>query len=191
MSKKIKLAITGTIGSGKTTVSSYLREKGFYVFDCDEYNAVLLNKEDVIRRINIHFPNCVNNGMLDKKILAYQIFNDATKKECLESILHPLIIEKMENEALKHDVFFAEVPLLFECGLETMFDHNLLIVTDKDIAIKRLINRGLNEDEANIRINNQMNLENKISRAEEIIYNNGNLDDLFNQVDKWINRYVR
>ena len=174
----MKIAITGSIGSGKSTVSNYLREKGYEVFDCDEYNAYLLdNNKTVFNKIKKTFPEAIDDDKLNKRKL--------------EGILHPLIIKEMLKRSKDNDIFFAEVPLLFETNLEANFDHNLLVVSDYDVTLKRLIKRGLNKEEAIIRLNNQMAVENKILRAEEIIYNNGNLNKLFKEVDKWLKKYVR
>lgn len=188
----MKIAITGSIGSGKSTVSNYLREKGYEVFDCDKYNAYLLdNNKTVFNKIKKTFPEAIDDDKLNKKKLASIIFNNINDKRKLEDILHPLIIKEMLKRSKDNDIFFAEVPLLFETNLEANFDHNLLVVSDYDVTLKRLIKRGLNKEEAIIRLNNQMAVENKILRAEEIIYNNGNLNKLFKEVDKWLKKYVR
>ena len=120
----MKIAITGTIGSGKSTVASYLRNKGYFVFDCDEVNRELLNSDILID----YFPECYDDGLLDKKKLANIVFNDEKKRLLLESIMHPLILERMKKESGKHDPFFAEVPLLFEVNWDKFFDEILLVV---------------------------------------------------------------
>lgn len=188
----MKIAITGSIGSGKSTVTKYLKKKGYDVFSCDDYNAYLLNNnQNVIAKLKNKFPECFEDDILNKKSLADVVFNDKRQKMILEKILHPLIIKEMLKEAKKHSLFFAEVPLLFENDLETLFDHNLLIVCDKEIALKRLLKRGLNKQEAILRLENQMDVQNKMLRAKQIIYNNGNLKDLYQEVDKWLLKYVR
>ncbi|MBR0461567.1 MAG: dephospho-CoA kinase [Erysipelotrichaceae bacterium] len=187
----MKIAITGSIGSGKSTVSEYLRDKGYHVFDCDAYNALLLKRgNEGYKRVRESFPEAFAGTKPDKKKLSDIIFRDPDKKAELEAILHPLIIEEMLKESKEYDPFFAEVPLLFECDLEGLFDRNLLIVCDEDIAIERLIKRGLSEGEARRRINSQMSVEKKIYRADEIIYNNGNLWDLYKETDKWLRQYA-
>ena len=181
----MRIAITGTIGSGKTTVSGYLREKGFYVFDADECNRSLLEKgNDGFLRVKESFPECFTNGDLDKKKLSSIIFSDKRKKALLESLLHPLILIEMYKEETKHPLFFAEIPLLFETGYENLFEKSLLIVTDNDVAIQRLLNRGMTKDEAESRISNQMAVEEKLQRADRIIYNNADINSLFKEVNK-------
>ena len=187
----MKIAITGNIGSGKSTISKYLANKGYKVFSCDEYNNYLLNDEEVLKKIKKKFPDAFEDDKLDKKKLAKIIFNNIDEKVELENILHPLIIEEMLKRSNEVETFFAEVPLLFEANLEDYFDTNLLVICDDKITIDRLEKRGLNKEESISRINSQMNIEDKILRAKEIIYNNGNLEQLYKDVDKWLKNYVR
>lgn len=191
MSKR-KIAISGTIGSGKSTVLNYLKSKGYFVFSCDEYNAFLLNKgQEGYIKIQEQFPEAFIKGELDKKALSKIVFNNPLQRERLESIMHPLIIAEMLRLRDLFEIYFAEVPLLFENNLEKYFDLSLLIVTDEHKALERLQKRGLDHDDAKQRILNQMPQEIKMKRADEIIYNNGSLADLYNQVDTVINKYVR
>ena len=191
MSKR-KIAISGTIGSGKSTVLNYLKSKGYFVFSCDEYNAFLLNKgQEGYIKIQEQFPEAFIKGELDKKALSKIVFNNPLQKERLEGIMHPLIIAEMLRLRDLYEIYFAEVPLLFENNLEKYFDLSLLIVTDEHKALERLQKRGLDYDSAKQRILNQMPQEIKMKRADEIIYNNGSLADLYNQVDTVINKYVR
>ena len=191
MSKR-KIAISGTIGSGKSTVLNYLKEKGYAVFSCDEYNAFLLKKGNKgYLLIKEAFPEVFINDELDKKALSDIIFNNPEKKEILESIEHPLIIEEMLRQKEKNDIFFAEVPLLFEKNLQDYFDLCLLVVTDEDKAIERLQNRGFTYTSAKERILNQMPVEIKMKRADEIIYNNDSLADLYRQIELFLDKYVR
>ena len=191
MSKR-KIAISGTIGSGKSTVLNYLKSKGYFVFSCDEYNAFLLNKgQQGYIKIQEQFPEAFIKGELDKKALSKIVFNNPLQRERLESIMHPLIIAEMLRLRDLFEIYFAEVPLLFENNLEKYFDLSLLIATDEQKALERLQKRGLDYDSAKQRILNQMPQEIKMKRADEIIYNNGSLADLYNQVDIVINKYVR
>lgn len=190
MSKR-KIAISGTIGSGKSTVLNYLKEKGYAVFSCDEYNAFLLKKDNMgYLLIKDAFPEVFINDELDKKALSNIIFNNPEKKEILENIQHPLIIEEMLRQKEKNDIFFAEVPLLFEKNLQDYFDLCLLVVTDEDKAIERLQNRGFTYTSAKERILNQMPVEIKMKRADEIIYNNDSLADLYRQIELFLDKYV-
>lgn len=186
-----KIAISGTIGSGKSTVLNYLKTKGYKVFSCDEYNAFLLKEgNEGYLKVRETFPEVFNNNELDKKKLSSIIFNSETQKNKLENIMHPLIIKEMLRQIQENDFIICEVPLLFEQNLEKYFDVSILVVCDEQAAIERLRNRGFNESQAKERIRNQLSVSEKKQRADEIIYNNRSLEDLYLQVDKVINKYA-
>lgn len=188
----MKIAITGTIGSGKSTVSEYIRNKGYYVFDADKVNSKLLLEGNLgYIEVKKAFPCVFDGKTLNKSKLASIVFNDENEKEKLENIMHPLILKEMKKQSKKYSVFFAEIPLLFESKWDKYFDYSFLVVCDKEIAIKRLVLRGLSRNDSISRINNQMDIELKKKRATEIIYNNSNLDDLYKKVDELLVKYVR
>ena len=188
----MKISITGSIGSGKSTVCYYLRSKGYDVFDCDKVNSKLLEKGyEGYRLIKDNFPEVFNNNELDKAKLASIVFNNESSKNKLESLLHPLILNEMKKAMENKDIFIAEVPLLFEANWDSLFDINVLVVSDEQIALDRLENRGISQSEAKERLNNQFSVQDKIKRANEIIYNNGSLATLFKAVDELLNKYVR
>lgn len=183
--KKVKIAITGTIGSGKSTVSKYLSEKGYCVFDCDEVNKKLL-KTRAYELLYNDFCECFTNRTLDKAKLSEIVFTNSDKRLKLESIMHPLILNELNS--INNDLIFAEVPLLFETNWDKYFDSNLLVISDKDISLERLYKRGLCYLEANKRIDSQMPVSEKMKKADEIIYNNGTLFDLYQKIDEWLNK---
>ena len=186
-----KIAISGTIGSGKSTVLAYLKAKGFKVFSCDEYNAFLLKEgNEGYLKVKEAFPDVFDNDILNKARLSKKVFNSKEEKHKLESIMHPLIISEMLKQMNSHDFIICEVPLLFERNLERYFDVTILVVCDEDIAVKRLENRGLGKHAAMERISNQLSVAEKKQRADEIIYNNKSLEDLYLQVDKVISKYA-
>ena len=188
----MKIGITGSIGSGKSTVVRYLKEKGYKIFSCDEYNKKLLRKNSKAYPILLNkFPVCFKDNKLDKQALANIIFNNKEKKKELEDILHPLIINEMKRQMDKNELIFVEVPLLFESNLDNYFDHILLVLCDEEIALKRLKKRGLSLEESKQRLKNQMSQETKSKRAHYLIYNNGSLLDLYEEIEKWLDKYVR
>ncbi|MBQ6125745.1 MAG: dephospho-CoA kinase [Erysipelotrichaceae bacterium] len=97
----MKIAITGTIGSGKTVVSDYLRSKGYDVFDCDRVNAQLLeeNRKGYVA-VKKLFPECFDGNSLDKKALAKAVFSDPEKKKKLEDAMHPLILKELKKKKM-------------------------------------------------------------------------------------------
>lgn len=186
----MKIAITGNIGSGKSLVSNYLRSKDFYVFDCDAYNNELLqNNKDVFNEIYREFPECIEHLRINKKKLADIVFSDKDKKYTLERIMHPLIMAKMLDECSKHELFFAEVPLLYELNLAKYFDLTILVVADKQIAAKRLLAKGYTQDQINKRESFQLPVLYKVQRANEIIYNNDSYKDLYKEIDRLLVKY--
>lgn len=183
----MKYAITGLIGSGKSSVSEYLRSKGYFVFDCDKYNSYLLNEDKkCFELIKDSFPSCIKDNKIDRQLLSNIIFDNKQEKEKLENILHPLILDKMLAYADTYNPFFAEVPLLFEVNWDKYFDYSLLVVCEKEISLKRLIKRGVSKKESLRRLDNQMDVSKKIERSNGIIYNNNDLAYLYDQIDRWL-----
>lgn len=181
----MKIAISGSIGSGKSEACNYLRKKGYDVFDCDLENSKLLRKSSkAYSKLKEAFPESFINDKLEKKKLASIVFSNKKRKKQLESIMHPLILEKLLKR--KDNPLFAEVPLLFEVNWDKYFDCNVLIVTDEKILKERLINRGLDIIDIENRLKNQMSVKEKIKRADKIIYNNGSLKDLYKEIDKFL-----
>lgn len=189
---EMRIGITGTIGSGKSTVLKYFDELGFVTFDCDAYNRELLKKGNKgYLLVKEHFPEVLIKEEIDRKLLAKLIFADRKKRELLESLLHPLIIEGMATKALAAPLFFAEVPLLYEKGLQAHFDLVILVTTADELALKRLAARGISEDEARKRLAAQMPFAQKAAMADVIVYNNGGIIELHHQLDDFLNSYVR
>lgn len=186
----MKIAISGTIGSGKSTVSNYLRSLGFKVFDCDAANRELLIKGNKgYRALVSNFNNILDEELaIDKTKLSSLVFNNQEALNKLNSIMHPLILEAMLESAKDQEIFIAEVPLLFETEFKNYFDYKLLIVCDEAIAIKRLAKRGFDEASAKARIKHQMSVEAKKKLADEVIYNNEDEASLYLKIYEWIER---
>lgn len=190
--QRIRIAITGTIGSGKSEVANYLRnKKGYEVFDCDAVNNALLKPNATgYKQVIKVFPECLNDGKIDKQVLASIVFNNSKEKKKLENILHPLIFKEMEKAIDKNKTFIAEVPLLFESKWDKYFDYSILLVSDEKNMLKHLKIRGFSTKEAKIRIKNQMSVKEKEKRASRIIYNNGSLKVLYSSIDETIESII-
>ncbi len=177
----MKIGITGTIGSGKSQVLSYIESKGYNVFDSDKYAHYLLTREDIVKIINDEF-GCVEDGVVDRKCLGKIVFNDNIKLERLNKIIHTLVKEKI---ASLDSLIFVDVPLLFEANMEEYFDAIIVVSAPKDIIIERIMKRdNLSKKEANNRISLQKSDEYKKNRANYVIINETTINNLHIQVDE-------
>ena len=184
----MKIAITGIIGSGKSTVSQIFRDKGYKVYDADAISRELSRKGNAAyKKIVNAFDDILDaEGEIDRRKLAAIVFTDSERKKELEDILHPLIVEDMLEAMEKEDPFIAEVPLLYECNLQKYFDETILVVADHDILVERLMLRGLEHEDIMNRINNQFSVNRKMQQADTIITNNNDLSDLEEKVGEYI-----
>ncbi|AZR73719.1 dephospho-CoA kinase [Anoxybacter fermentans] len=182
-----RIGLTGGIASGKSTVAKFLAEMGLAVINLDLISREILDKGTPgYREVLATFGQTILNSEkeIDRKALGEIVFNDPALRKKLESITHPLILEKMEERIQKlkeagKRVVVVEVPLLFEAGLENKFDQIWLVYVDQETQIKRLMARnGLNREEALMRLKAQMPLDIKKTLADHIIYNTGDLEDL-------------
>lgn len=175
-----KIAIVGNIASGKSCVEKILIDKGFTVYDTDKIAHEILEKSDEARKT---FPQAVVNGNIDRKILADIVFNNIEKKKTLENIIHPQVIDFIKQ--LTETPVFVSVPQLFEANMETLFDKIIFVSAPKEIRLKRLMQRNnLTKDEAELRINGQLDENEKIKKSDFVIYNNSTTDKLKEDVNK-------
>jgi len=183
----MKIAITGTIGSGKSTFSKLLTKSGYPVFNVDKYNSYLLENDPIVfTKITKQFDCLTDDDNIDKKKLADIIFNDDQRKQELEEILHPLILKKIIDESELSKIFIAEVPILFESNMHSYFDLIILVKTDLEIVKKRLLSRGLSSEQIRLRISKQFPVETKEKLSDIIVSNNGDLNDLQLEVERII-----
>lgn len=184
----VKIAVTGGVASGKSTVCNYFRKNGIKVVSLDEIaRRVVLPGEKAYNGIIEHFGEDVvlEGGNLDRPLLRKKITADPSYKALLESIVQPEILAAMEVEISageKGGGRFAviEIPLLFEKGLEESFDTNILVCTDHERQIRRLMERdNVSRDGAVSLISIQMPQEEKRKKADYIIENDGGLEPVY------------
>ncbi len=190
MTQSKKIALTGGIGSGKSCAAQILREEGFPVFSCDEIYAQLLTEEKFLLKIEGNFPGSVKDGKLDRTYLSSIVFCDPLKREELNRLTHPAIMEKLFLEMENFPLSFAEVPLLYESGTEKLFDGVLVITRDRKVRIEALKKRdGLSEEQAIARIESQQDWENPPLGAY-VIQNDGYIHDLRIKIQKFLENLV-
>lgn len=176
----IKIAITGGIGSGKSTVADILSESGFNVISLDKVYAELLHDADFKNAISEEF-GCVflENGELDRAKLSEVVFSNKDKLKKLNEITHPRIYERAFEKAEKFGLNFFEVPLLFEESGEKLFDEVIIVIREIRSRIESLkIRDNLSEDLVLKRINSQFNYGNSDLSKYYVIHNDGDLDNL-------------
>ena len=184
------IGITGGVSTGKSTFSNCLRElvPGAKFFDADQAAHDLVDLEEVKRELLNEFSFSVfsPNGDLNRAALRAIVFNDAAKRRALEQILHPRIRQQWRTEADKHrkspDFFFADIPLLYETSGETLCDRVVVVACSPDIQVANLMRKiGIERGAAEAMINSQMPLEEKIKRADHVVWNNGDKSVLAEQ----------
>ncbi|MFC1535833.1 dephospho-CoA kinase [Candidatus Neomarinimicrobiota bacterium] len=184
----LKIGLTGGIGSGKSTASSFLAKLGSYVFDTDtEAKIILDNNEDVQNNIIEEFGSDVlgHNGLIDNTKLAKVAFQDEDHQIILNSIIHPFVFRKLDKQFDRilsqnnHASFIVDGALIFESGLDQHLDSVLLIASSLKYRIARALNRGtLSKEEILRRIELQWTDEDKAASADYTIYNNGTEQEL-------------
>ena len=178
-----KIAITGAIGSGKSTVAEIIASEGLPVFSCDAIYAELLNDKNFVLAIGRVFEGVVEDGILNRQKLSGIVFSDNKKLQKLNSITHPEIMSAALKKLSGYKVGFLEVPLLFENGYEKLFDKVIVVLRDRLSSIKSVTERdGLSAADVKKRLNSQFDYS-KIEFAKYYVINNdSNLADLESKV---------
>lgn len=184
------IGITGGIASGKSTVTNFLRKQGFQVVDADALVHQLQKPGDrLFEALVQHFGQKVilESGELNRPLLASLIFSNPKEREWSKMIQGEIIREELANLrdqlAQTEEIFFMDVPLLFEQDYSDWFDETWLVYVDRDVQVERLMKRDhLSMDEAESRLTAQWPLEKKKDLASHILDNNGNQNQLLNQV---------
>lgn len=171
------IGLTGGIGSGKSTVASYIASKGIPVYIADEEAKKLMDSKNISSRIQAIFPENIitEDGKLDRKKIAAIVFNSPEKLSELNSIVHPEVKKHFENWLKKNknaSFVIKEVAILFETGGDLFCDKVILITAPQEIRIQRAIKRD-NVDRESIlkRIQNQLPEEEKIKKSNFVIHN--------------------
>ena len=184
------IGITGGIASGKSTVTNFLRQRGFQVVDADALVHQLQKPGGRLYQVLVnHFGQDIvsKNGALNRPLLANLIFSNSKEREWSKRTQGEIIREELasllDNLAQQESIFFMDIPLLFEQDYSSWFDETWLVYVDRDVQLKRLMKRDqLSKELAEARLSAQWPLEEKKGLASLVIDNNGNQDLLLTQV---------
>ena len=184
------IGITGGIASGKSTVTEFLRQKGFQVVDADAVVHQLQKPGGRLYQVLVeHFGGKVllENGELNRPLLASLIFSNPEEQEWSKRTQGEIIREELaalRNQLAQTEaLFFMDIPLLFEQDYASWFDETWLVYVNRDVQLERLMKRDqISKEAAESRLNSQWPLERKISLASHSLDNNGNQEQLIAQV---------
>lgn len=190
------IGITGGIASGKSTVTNFLRQKGFQVVDADALVHQLQKPGGRLYQILVqHFGQDIvsENGELNRTLLASLIFSNTEEREWSKRTQGEIIREELARlrDQLAHteEIFFMDIPLLFEQDYSAWFDETWLVYVEPDVQMDRLMKRDqLSKDLAISRLAAQWTLEKKKGLASQVIDNNGSQDQLLAQVNSLLER---
>lgn len=195
----LKVAITGNIAAGKSEFEKLLIKRGYMVVDTDKVAHDLLeNDKNIIDEIKSYFDGydiLNDDGSISRTKLGVVVFSNNALKYKLESMLHPLIRERIKKyfeQFEKLPIIFVSVPLLFETGFQRMFDKVILIASDENLRLQRLVKRNeFTFDHAKARIRSQMSQEEKIEMSDFVVYNNTSLANMEFQLNLILKKLIK
>uniref|UniRef100_A0A7V5N1Z1 Dephospho-CoA kinase n=1 Tax=Thermodesulfobacterium geofontis TaxID=1295609 RepID=A0A7V5N1Z1_9BACT len=191
-----KIAITGSLGTGKSTILKILQNLGFATFSCDEAVRNLYEDPEIKKRVIEIFGEEIleTDGKLNKKKILEKILENQDLKKKLEDLFHPLVKEKcMEfiNTNKEEKILFLEVPLLFEVGWEVFFDEIWVISCSEEVQKERILKKGLDEKLGEEILKLQLPLPEKEKRANRIIFSEKSIEDLEKELKEILKEYLK
>jgi dephospho-CoA kinase len=183
-------SITGGIASGKSLFSQLLQHLGFTIIDTDRIAHDVLDMPSIKKLLVIRWgEKIIKQDKLDRDAIASIVFDDPNQLLVLNQLTHPIIIKEMQKiieQSVKPQLGF-EVPLLFETGFHKYFDLNIMVTATTELRITRLMERGINREEALKRINSQMSDTDKSELADCIVMNDNDLKTMEKEAIKVFN----
>lgn len=192
------IAITGGIGSGKSTFTKLIEDRGGFVISADSLVKKIYDKKESKNFIKVEFPDCISNDAINFKKLREIVFKDSQAKDKIEKFIYPQMEETFKNELIHcapNQIIFYDVPLLFERNLAKLVDASVVIYVDKATQIARLTKRDqIKEDLAEKILENQLPLSKKRELADYVVDNSGSVDDLlpkFLAFESWLKTFLK
>ncbi len=180
------VGLTGGIGCGKSTVLKLFRQLGTETISADEVVHHLLKESKTKQRIRKSFGDKVFDqaGEVDRAELAKRIFSSKSERKALESILHPLVFDRVlqKHRQMAGEILIAEIPLLFETGKENLFDKIIVVKAPIHVIKKRLKKRGMTDKDIEARLKSQLDIKRKLEKADYVIDNSLDLKKTERQV---------
>lgn len=189
------IGVTGGIGSGKTTMMNYIKAKGFKVFIADDAGKKVMQKAEIIKKVNALFNGEVlqNDGFLDRSKIATFVFNNKDLLQKLNQIVHPAVetdFQEFVKENKNETIAFKESALLFETEAYKKCFATILITAPLNIRIARVLERDkITKEQILSRINNQMSDEDKIKLATYVV-ENVDIKSAYNRLDAIISEII-
>ena len=170
------IGLTGGIGSGKSTISKEFKSNSIPVYDSDTRAKILMNssKDLKVKLIEFFGSSTYTNGFINKKYISNLIFNDSSALNKINSIVHPEVFNDFMNwkSRLNNDFAIYESALIFESGSYKLNDYNILVISDINKRIERVIKRdNVKKDDVLLKINNQWPDQKKIPLADYVFEN--------------------
>ena len=184
----LNIGITGSIACGKSTVSNYLREKGYTIIDADKLGHIALTNDEVKEKLKKSFGlTILENNEISREKLGKLVFGNDENLKILNSIVHPyirkIILQLQENHRDERFVFL-DIALLFEAGFEDLVEKIIVVHVDEKIQLARLMSRNaLSKEQAMFRIESQMSSKDKSILGNYVIDNGGTKEETYKQID--------
>ncbi|EBF5163943.1 dephospho-CoA kinase [Listeria monocytogenes] len=194
------IGLTGSVATGKSTVSNMIQQAGIPLVDADiAARKVVEPGTEGLKEIVAYFGEeiLLGDGTLDRAKLGEIIFKDKEKREKLNEITHPRVKDYMLEARERffragEELIFFDIPLLFESHLESLVDQIVVVWTTPETELKRLMERNnLTKEDALRRIESQMGIDEKARKADFVIDNNESLEKTQKQVYTFIERFVK
>ena len=184
----MNIGITGSIACGKSTVSNYLKEKGYTIIDADKLGHIALTSDEVKEKLKKSFGlTILENNEISREKLGKLVFGNDENLKILNSIVHPYIrkiILQLQGNHRDERFVFLDIALLFEAGFEDLVEKIIVVHVDEKIQLARLMSRNaLSKEQAMFRIESQMSSKDKSILSNYVIDNGGTKEETYKQID--------